>query len=116
MDAAHWNMAFWYGIRQMAHTIHENPMTAKLTLDKAGRLVLPKPVRDQIQVGPGDTLTLEIEEGRITLRPLRSSSALQKERGVWVYRTGQPLPSSVVSETLRQVRGERDRAALSKTR
>jgi AbrB family looped-hinge helix DNA binding protein len=30
-------------------------MTSKLTLDKAGRVVLPKPLRDRLQLVPGDT-------------------------------------------------------------
>ncbi len=60
-------------------------MTTKLTLDKAGRVVLPKPLRDQMQLGPGDTLQLESEGERITLRPVRPKAALKKECGIWVY-------------------------------
>ena len=60
-------------------------MTAKLTLDKAGRVVLPKPLRDRLQLAPGDTLHLETEGERITLRPVRQNVMLKKELGVWVY-------------------------------
>ena len=60
-------------------------MTAKLTLDKAGRVVLPKCLRDQLQLAPGDTLRLETEGQRITLLPLRPSAPLKKELGIWVY-------------------------------
>ena len=60
-------------------------MTCKLTLDKAGRVVLPKPVRDRLQLAPGDTLHLEMEGERITLRPVRQNVMLKKELGVWVY-------------------------------
>jgi AbrB family looped-hinge helix DNA binding protein len=60
-------------------------MTTKLTLDKAGRVVLPKPLRDQLQLGPGDTLQLESEGERITLRPVRPRAMLKKECGIWVY-------------------------------
>lgn len=84
-------------------------MTAKLTLDKAGRLVLPKPIRDELRLGPGDCLAAEVKDQRITLLPMRTSSALGKERGVWVYRTGEPLRPSVVNDTLRRVR---ERAVL----
>ena len=87
-------------------------MTAKLTLDKAGRIVLPKPVRDELNLCPGDVLELETSGARITLHPVRPTSALQKERGVWVYRTGEKLPVSVVEETIRQVRDERYRTSL----
>jgi AbrB family looped-hinge helix DNA binding protein len=60
-------------------------MTAKLTVDKAGRIVLPKPLRDRLQLSPGDTLHLETEGERITLRPVRQNVMLKKELGVWVY-------------------------------
>ena len=60
-------------------------MSAKLTLDKAGRVVLPKPLRDRLKLAPGDTLHLESEGERITLRPVRQNVMLKKELGVWVY-------------------------------
>lgn len=87
-------------------------MVAKLTLDKAGRIVLPKPVRDELNLTAGDTLELETSDGDITLHPVRATTPLHKERGVWVIRTGDDLPDSVVDDTLRQIREERERRAL----
>jgi AbrB family looped-hinge helix DNA binding protein len=52
-------------------------MTAKLKVDKAGRIVLPKPVREKLQLAPGDELVLESLDDRITLRlgvPLRRTA------------------------------------------
>jgi AbrB family looped-hinge helix DNA binding protein len=69
-------------------------MTTKLTLDKAGRVVLPKPLRDRLQLAPGDTLHLESEGERIMLRPVRQNVMLKKELGVWVYQ-GEPTDASV---------------------
>ena len=66
-------------------------MTTQLTLDKAGRIVLPKSLRDQLKLAPGDALDLDFEGDVITLRPVRGSAPLTKERGVWVFRTGRPL-------------------------
>ena len=60
-------------------------MTSKLTLDKAGRLVLPKPLRDQMQLGPGTVLEMEAEGEQIILRPIRPKATLVKEMGIWVY-------------------------------
>lgn len=57
------------------HSIVPN-MTARLTLDKAGRIVLPKPLRDELRLGPGDTLEPENAGERITLRPVRSAVPL----------------------------------------
>jgi len=87
-------------------------MTAKIVLDKAGRVVIPKLVREELHLGPGDILHLESEGERITLSPLRGTVPLRKERGVWVYRTGHPLPAAVTDDILRQVREERDQRNL----
>jgi AbrB family looped-hinge helix DNA binding protein len=91
-------------------------MTAKLTLDRAGRIVIPKPLRDDLQLGPGDALQLEAIGEEIRLRPVRGAVPLQKERGIWVFRTGHPLPASVTDGTLRKIREERDRQNLGKVR
>lgn len=80
-------------------------MTTKITLDKAGRVVLPKPVREEMQLSPGDSLQLESEGERITLRPVRPKAALQKECGVWVYQ-GEPADDSI-PELLDRERGKR---------
>ncbi len=60
-------------------------MPDKLTLDKAGRIVLPKPVRDRLRLEPGDALQLETEGERITLRPVRPQASMRKELGIWVF-------------------------------
>ena len=64
---------------------HNVIMNDKVTVDKAGRVVLPKRLRDRLQLAPGDTLQLEAEGERITLRPVRQNVTLKKELGVWVY-------------------------------
>lgn len=71
-------------------------MTTKLTLDKAGRVMIPKLLRQQLHLGPGDTLQLESEGEQITLRPTRPKALLKKERGVWVYQ-GEPTDSSITA-------------------
>jgi AbrB family looped-hinge helix DNA binding protein len=84
-------------------------MEAKLTLDKAGRVVLPKILRDELHLSPGDTLELTVDGEQMTLRPHRVTPPLQKERGVWVFRTGEPLSAAEASETLRNIREQRSR-------
>jgi AbrB family looped-hinge helix DNA binding protein len=91
-------------------------MTTTLTVDKAGRVVLPKPVRDELQLAAGDTLELECSEDQIVLRPVRGTASLRKKRGIWVLRTGEPLSANVVDKTLRQVRNERGRVDLGSLR
>ncbi len=91
-------------------------MPTKLTIDKLGRIVLPKPVREKLQLSAGDVLELESLDDRITLRPLRGTAQLRKKRGVWVFRSGEPLSAATVQETLEQVRRERDDRNLGKSR
>jgi AbrB family looped-hinge helix DNA binding protein len=69
-------------------------MTSKLSLDKAGRIVIPKALREELHLSTGDTLQLESEGDAITLRPLRPEALLRKERGVWVYE-GEPTHVSI---------------------
>jgi AbrB family looped-hinge helix DNA binding protein len=69
-------------------------MTTKLTLDQAGRVLIPKALRRELHLGPGDTLQLESGGDEITLRPLRPKALLKKEHGVWVYQ-GEPCDASI---------------------
>ena len=87
-------------------------MTTTLTVDKAGRVVLPKPVRDELQLAAGDSLELESSEDRIVLRPLRGTVGLRKKQGIWVLHTGQPVSAQAVDQTIRDIRKERELKAL----
>lgn len=89
-------------------------MTVRLTVDKTGRIVLPKPLRQELQLAPGDTLEAETSGEQITLRPVRGNAPLRKKHGIWVYRAGEPLSDALVQETMRQVRCERDEENLGK--
>lgn len=69
-------------------------MNVRLTIDKAGRVVIPKPLREHLKLTPGDTLELETEGDRITLRPIHPTASLRKELGVWVYHS-EPVNTSI---------------------
>ncbi len=91
-------------------------MSMRLTIDKAGRVVIPKPLREELHLEAGDALELERSGEQITLRPVRGTGPLTKERGVWVFHSGQPLAASVTDEVLQQIREDRDRANIGKTK
>ena len=91
-------------------------MTAQLTVDSAGRIALPKPLRKELDIGPRDLLELENVGERITLRPIRGTAPIAKEKGVWVFRAGQPLAASVTDNLLEQIREERDQQNLGVNR
>jgi|SRR5580658_1888797 AbrB family looped-hinge helix DNA binding protein len=83
------------------------PMTAKITIDKAGRVVIPKPLRQRLRLGPGDVLALRSEGECITLQPVRPQAPLKKEHGIWVYQ-GEATDTSI-ADLLDREREERIR-------
>ncbi len=87
--------------------LYNGCMNTKVTLDRAGRVVLPKTLRDDLRLAAGDTLDLTVKGDEVTLRPRRGATPLQKERGVWVFRTGRPLTSGETDEALRGIRTRR---------
>ncbi|MGD0499253.1 MAG: AbrB/MazE/SpoVT family DNA-binding domain-containing protein [Bryobacteraceae bacterium] len=87
-------------------------MNTRLMMDKAGRVVIPKPLREELNLEPGDALEMESAGDRITLRPVRGTGPLTKEHGVWVFGAGQPLAAAATDEMLQRIREERDLANL----
>lgn len=86
-------------------------MAVKLTIDRAGRLVLPKPIRDAFDLEAGAELEIETGNDSITLRPVRTRGHLRKKGGVWVYNSGSGKiwPREVVNEVRDRTREERDK-------
>lgn len=79
-----------------------NGMTLKM--DKAGRVILPKPLRDRLGLREGSDLEItEIPEG-LVLKPAEQRPSLVKKQGLWVY-TGE-LPSGF--DIVKAVRDDRE--------
>ena len=82
-------------------------MTTKITLDRAGRVLIPKTLRQELHLGPGDALQLDSEGEQITLRPMRPKALLKKEQGVWVYQgesTNASIPGLIDREREKRLR------------
>ena len=60
-------------------------MPTEVHIDKAGRIVVPKKLRDDLGLAPGDNLVIDSDGERITLRPVREEPLMKKEQGIWVY-------------------------------
>lgn len=67
-------------------------MRLKVQIDPAGRVVLPKKVRERFRLQGGDTLALEIKGDTIQLRPQESRARLERVNGVLVLVDSSPLP------------------------
>ena len=89
-------------------------MNTHLIIDKAGSVVIPKPLREELHLEAGDALEMESAGEQITLRPVRGTGPLTKEQGVWVFHSGHPLPASATDDMLRLIRADRDLANLGK--
>jgi AbrB family looped-hinge helix DNA binding protein len=89
-------------------------MNTRLVIDKAGRVVIPKPLREELHLEPGDSLEMESVGEQITLRPVRGAGPLTKEHGVWVFHSGELLPASATNDMLELIREERDLANFGK--
>ena len=69
---------------------------SKITIDRAGRVIIPKAVRDRLRLEPGDELEIETSGEEIMLRPSRPEAPLIKEKGIWVHCSEVPLSYSIV--------------------
>jgi AbrB family looped-hinge helix DNA binding protein len=89
-------------------------MNTRIIIDEAGRVMIPKPLREELHLEPGDAIDIESAGEQITLRPVRGTGSLTQEHGVWVFHSGEPLSASATDEMLQQIRAERDLANLGK--
>lgn len=80
----------------------------KLTMDRAGRIVIPKPIRDALHLRPGDVLEVDSAGEEFTLRPVRGVGDLTREHGIWVLRTGRTVLAATTDASLKSVRNDRD--------
>jgi len=57
----------------------------KITIDKAGRVVIPKHVRDRYDMQPGTELEIEYEADGISLKAHDTKPSLIRKRGILVH-------------------------------
>lgn len=79
-----------------------------LKIDKAGRVILPKPVRDRLGLHEGSDLEMvETPEG-VMLKPVEACPSMVKKQGLWVH-TGKVPPGFDVLQAIRDDREDRMR-------
>lgn len=79
-----------------------------LKIDKAGRVILPKPVRDRLGLHAGSELEMQETAEGVTLRPAGQEPSMVKEKGIWVH-TGKVPPGWDVVQAIKDDREERIR-------
>ena len=75
------------------------------TIDKAGRLVIPKAIRERLGLRSGDKLEIEDVEGAIMItRPHEDSPLVEGEGGLLTMGSGPGLGPDDVREWLERTR------------
>jgi AbrB family looped-hinge helix DNA binding protein len=88
--------------------------TVSVTIDKAGRLVLPKAMRDALHLKPGSSLEVERRDDELILRTPQPDAEIVYKNGIPVLRTrgGGAITQEMVNEALREGYEERERRIL----
>ncbi|KLO31686.1 antitoxin [Mycolicibacter heraklionensis] len=79
----------------------------RTTIDPAGRLVIPKRIRDRLGLHGNDQVEITERDGRIEIEPAFTDVELVREGSVLVARPDRELPpltDEIVRETLDRVR------------
>lgn len=64
----------------------------KVTIDAAGRVVVPKALRDELGLEGGTTLEIRVRAGRLELEPVPTPMRLVRRGEGVVATTEEPLP------------------------
>jgi AbrB family looped-hinge helix DNA binding protein len=80
----------------------------KTTIDMAGRLVVPKSLRDQFHLAPGSELEIEAVGDGVLIRPADCGPALVSRKGVLVHH-GPQMAEIDIAAFVRQERESRSR-------
>ena len=91
-------MVYFSGMKEMT-----------VPIDQAGRIVLPKNVRHELAIKPGDTLKVSIHGSSVTLTPNKEATGFVRKGRALVFSTTEAgsLRQEAVNDILEQSRDER---------
>lgn len=84
-----------------------------VTMDQAGRVVLPKAARERARLVPGMPLDVRVVDGRIEIEPAAARVAIEQRSGFWVAANVEAVPTlgqDQVDRTLEALRAPVDDA------
>jgi AbrB family looped-hinge helix DNA binding protein len=89
--------------------------TTSVPIDQAGRIVLPKSVRQELSIKAGDTLKVSIHGLSITLTPSKETTGFVRKGKALVFATAgnESLSQEEANRNLEETRGERDERNLA---
>jgi AbrB family looped-hinge helix DNA binding protein len=83
----------------------------KTTMDRAGRLVVPKAIRREARIEPGAELDIRVRDGRIEIEPAPLEVRLVKRGRLTVAVPSRPVPPLTAQEVAATVASLRRRGA-----
>jgi AbrB family looped-hinge helix DNA binding protein len=78
------------------------PIRHVVAIDRAGRLVVPKALRDELAVVPGQPLDAEVRDGRLEIVPRALEADLVETDGLLIVVPRQSVPP-MTAEDVRTV-------------
>lgn len=81
------------------------------TIDKAGRLVVPKAVREASRLRAGTRVRFRVRDGRIEIEPVPLEVSLERHGSTLVAVAREPRPALTAAEVDRTTADLRSRAA-----
>jgi AbrB family looped-hinge helix DNA binding protein len=81
----------------------------RTTIDHAGRVVIPKAIRESAGLAPGGELEIEYREGRVEIEPVSKPVRLVRKSGVLIAIPAAGLPKATPEQVNRTIRDLRER-------
>jgi len=80
----------------------------QVSIDKAGRVVVPKPMRDELGISPDTSLEIEVVDGHLELSaPQQHPNIVEGPNGPLVAATGTSISDEDVRRVLEATRERR---------
>jgi len=70
----------------------------RVSIDRAGRVVVPKAMRDELNLEAGTGLEIRVRDGRIEIEPVTTPMRLVRRGRGTVATTDEPLPTVGVDD------------------
>lgn len=79
----------------------------KTAIDRAGRVVIPKALRDQLGLAPGRELDVSARDGALVIEPAPTPVALVRRGGRLTAKPRKPLPKLTQDQVRAALEGAR---------
>jgi AbrB family looped-hinge helix DNA binding protein len=81
----------------------------KITIDRAGRVVVPKPMREQLGLTPGQEIEIRVRDGKILeIEPSSVPMHVERRGRVAVIVPDEPVPVMTADEVREVMERQRD--------